>query len=77
MKTKMIDVKKARQRVHAKCRLTDLQYDGGPYLTPADHVKIGTVLVEVFGKYSIGVPVTATGQWGFKQWAGVITHGRW
>ena len=62
---------------YAKSELTDLQYCGGSGLTTADHVRINTVLIEVFGDYSIGVPMVATGQWGFQQWAGVITHGRW
>lgn len=65
------------QRDHAKSCLTTLQYHGGPYLTPADHVKMMEMLTEVFGDYSVGVPIHATGQWGFKQWASEITHGRW
>ena len=68
---------KALRRVHAMSKLSDLQYCGGPGLTTADHIRISTVLIEAFGDYSIGVPINATGQWGFQQWAGVITHGRW
>lgn len=61
----------------AKSRLTPLQYHGGPGLTPKDHIAIGIVLIEVFGDYSVGVPMRSTGQWGFSSWAHVITDGRW
>lgn len=75
MKTVTVD----KARVHAKSKLTDLQYYGGLGLTTADHIRISEVLIEAFGAYAVGicVPMTATGQWGFQQWAGVITHGRW
>lgn len=74
---KTVTVEQAKQRVHAKSRLNTLQYHGGAGLTPRDHIRIGTVLIEVFGDYSVGVPMTATGQWGFAAWARVITDGRW
>lgn len=73
---KAVTLEKARQRVHAKCHLTELQYFGGPGLTPSDHVRVAEVLIEVFGDYSFDVVPGPTGQWGFVAWAKWITDGR-
>jgi len=71
MKTVSID--KTIIRVSVKCHLTDLQYNGGPGLTPADHMKVGEVLQLCFGNYKRRVPAdVCTAQWGFKAWADFI-----
>jgi hypothetical protein len=68
----------ARGRIWAKSKLTHEEYFGGVIFTPEQNVKIGTVLLEVFGDYKCGVPMTCTGTWGFKQWAKWITSDeRW
>ena len=66
----------AVQRAWAKCKLTELQYHGGPHMTTEDHVCLFQVIGEVFGHLP-SVPHEADGEWGFKQWANHITHGRW
>jgi hypothetical protein len=67
---------KARQRVHAKCRLTSSQYNGCVLQSPADVVKISEVLTEVFGDYTFDPPHGSTAMWGFVSWAKWI-HGGW
>lgn len=70
MKTKTVE--QCRQTVWAKWKLTDLQYFGGPGMTPADHSRVSEVMLEVFGDYEFDVPPGPTGQWGFEAWAKVI-----
>jgi len=70
-------VEKAKIRVTAKCHLTDLQYNGGPGLTPADNAAISNVLLLCFGNFKCRVPDVCTTQWGFKAWADWIGDPRW
>ncbi len=67
----------AIQRAHAKSELTSLQYNGGPHMTTQDHISIFRVISDVFRHLPPSVPHEADGEWGFKQWANHITHGRW
>ena len=69
---KTVTPNKAKVRIEAKCRLTDKQYYGGPGLNPTDHVKVGEVMLLVFGDYTFAVPPGPTGQWGFEAWANYI-----
>jgi len=64
-----IPVDIAKARVYAKSKLTRDEYFGGCLFTPEQNVKIGTVLLDVFGDYKCGVPMVSSGTWGFKQWA--------
>ena len=74
---KAVSIDKAIIRVSVKCHLTDLQYNGGPGLTPADHMKVGEVLQLCFGNYKCRVPDVCTAQWGFKAWADFIGDPKW
>ncbi len=78
MSTKIgLSIEQINRRVEAKSRLTDLQWRGGPELTPADIVKINDVLELIFGDYKFELPPGPTTQWGFVAWANWITGGQW
>ena len=67
-----VTMNKAKIRIEAKARLTDLQYYGGPGLNPADHVRVSDIMLLIFGNYTFQVPTVCTSQWGFEAWANYI-----